>query len=172
MIKYIFFILFFLISLTLKVNAACDDPPEDGVIYTGCAFADSQDLSSSYLPNADMTFVSFIGVIFNKSIMLNSRMDNSQFPESSWVRSNLYESSMQNSNFEDSDFTSANLHKVSFRGSSLLNVNFSKALMTEVDLTGANIQGAVFDQTLLGNAIFPDGTKCAVDSVGECKKMK
>jgi len=86
MIKHIFFILFFLISLTLKVNAACDDLPEDGVVYSGCAFADSQDLSSSYLPNADMTFVSFIGVIFNKSIMLNSRMDNSQSPESSWVR--------------------------------------------------------------------------------------
>ena len=79
---------------------------------------------------------------------------------------------MQNSNFEDSDFTSANLHKVSFRGSSLLNVNFSKALMTEVDLTGTNIKGAVFEDALLGGATFPDGTKCAVDSVGECKKMK
>ena len=40
MIKNIFFIMFFLISLTLKVNAAtCDDIPGDGVDYSGCQFS-------------------------------------------------------------------------------------------------------------------------------------
>ena len=50
MIKNIFFILFFLMSFTLRAGAACDDKPGDGVDYSGCQFADGQDLSASYIP--------------------------------------------------------------------------------------------------------------------------
>ena len=44
MIKNIFFILFFLMIFTLKAGASCDDKPGDGVDYSGCQFADGQDL--------------------------------------------------------------------------------------------------------------------------------
>ena len=64
MIKNIFFIMFFLISLTLKVNAACDDIPGDGVDYSGCQFSQSQDLSASYIPNSSLNLTSFIKVNF------------------------------------------------------------------------------------------------------------
>ena len=65
MIKNIFFILFFLMSFTLKANAACDDKPGDGVDYAGCLFASGQDLSASYLPNSSLNLTSFIKVNFD-----------------------------------------------------------------------------------------------------------
>ena len=57
MIKHIFFILFFFISLTLKASADCENPPADGSVYSGCSWADNQDLSSTYLPNASLEFI-------------------------------------------------------------------------------------------------------------------
>ena len=73
MIKHIFFILFFLISLTLKVGATCDDKPGDGVDYSGCQFADGQDLSASYLPNSSLNLTSFIKVNFDKYYLFSKK---------------------------------------------------------------------------------------------------
>ena len=36
-----------------NANAACDDPPGDGVDYSSCAFSDGQDLTGTFLPNAN-----------------------------------------------------------------------------------------------------------------------
>ena len=85
MIKNIFFILFFLMSFTLKVGAACDDKPGDGVDYSGCQFADGQDLSASYLPNSSLNLTSFIKVSFDKSIMMHSDLSNGNFAELSLI---------------------------------------------------------------------------------------
>ena len=87
-----------------NANATCDDPPGDGVDYSGCAFSDGQDLTGTYLPNSNLSFTGFIKVIFDKSIMMNSILAYGTFSESTFIRANLYESNLQGANFEKSDF--------------------------------------------------------------------
>ena len=67
-----------------NANAAGDDPPGDGVDYSSCAFSDGQDLTGTFLPNANLSFTGFIKVIFDKSIMMNSTLANGNYPESSF----------------------------------------------------------------------------------------
>ena len=84
-------LLFFLILIPGISQAACDDPLTDGVDYTNCRFSDGQDLQGSYLPNSNLSFASFIQVNFDKSIMMTSNLSFGTFPESTFVRANLYE---------------------------------------------------------------------------------
>ena len=84
MVKHIFFILFFLISLTLKVGATCEDKPGDSVDYSGCQFADGQDLSASYLTNSNLSLTSFNKVNFDRSMMMHSDLSHGNFAESSF----------------------------------------------------------------------------------------
>ena len=114
MIKHIFFILFFLMSFTLRASATCDDKPGDGVDYSGCQFADGQDLRASYLPNSSLNLTSFIKVNFDKSIMMHSDLSNGNFAESSFFRANLYEAILEGENFECSNFESANLNNATW----------------------------------------------------------
>jgi len=86
--KKLLAILFISFLFTTSANSACDDPPGDGVDYSGCAFSDGQDLTGTYLPNANLSFTGFIKVIFDKSIMMNSTLANGNYPESSFVRAN------------------------------------------------------------------------------------
>ena len=99
--------LFFFTLFSSNAIAGCDDPIGDGVDYTNCRFSDGQDLSGSYLPNANLSFSSFIQVNLDKSIMMNSILAYGTFSESSFVRTNLYESNLQRENFEQSNFTCA-----------------------------------------------------------------
>ena len=46
--------LFISFLLITSANSACDDPPGDGVDYSGCAFSDGQDLTGTCLPNANL----------------------------------------------------------------------------------------------------------------------
>ena len=59
-----------------SANAGCDDVPKDGVDFSNCQFSEGQDLSRTYIPNSNLSFVSFIKVIFDKSIMMNSILIN------------------------------------------------------------------------------------------------
>ena len=116
-------------SFTLKAGAACDDKPGDGVDYSGCQFADGQDLSASYLPNSSLNLTSFIKVNFDKSIMMHSDLSNGNFAESSFFRANLYEAILEGGNFEGSNFESANLTRTKFNGTSLIGASFKNALL-------------------------------------------
>ena len=153
-----------------NVNAACDDPPGDGVDYSGCAFSDGQDLTGTYLPNANLSFTGFIRVIFDKSIMMNSNLSNGNYPESSFVRANLYESILVGANFEKANFTGANLTKVDFMGTTLIEANFQNSNLMEANFTSSNIINANFEGANLIGATWTDGTTCGADSIGECKK--
>ena len=82
--------LLFLIFIPNISYSACDDPLTDGVDYTNCRFSDGQDLQGSYLPNSNLSFASFIQVNFDKSIMMTSNLSFGTFPESTFVRANLY----------------------------------------------------------------------------------
>ena len=85
-----FFFLILICLFSSYANAGCDDPLTDSVDYTNCRFSDGQDLQGSYLPNSELSFASFIQVIFDKSIMMNSNLSFGTFPESRFVSANLY----------------------------------------------------------------------------------
>jgi len=153
-----------------NAHAGCDDPLGDGVDYTNCRFSDGQDLKGSFLPNSNLSFAGFIQVNFDKSIMMNSILAYGSFSESSFVRANLYESNLQGANLEKSNFTSANLTRANFKGASLIEATFKDSNLFESDFTGANIINASFEGANLNNAIWVDGKKCGLGSIGECKK--
>ena len=152
------------------VNAGCDDAPTDGVDYSNCQFSEGQDLSRAYIPNSNLSFISFIKVTFDKGVMMNSILANGNFVESSFIRANLYEANLEGGIFEKANFKSANLTRVNFKGASLIETNFSNSNLFEADLTGANILNANFEGANLNNAIWIDGSKCSLGSIGQCAK--
>ena len=164
---FIFFILIFNIN---TANATCDDKPEDGVDYSNCMFADEQNLSSTYIPNSNLSFTGFIKVNFDKSILMNSDLMNGNFAEASFYRANLYEANLEGGNFEGTVFDSANLTRVNFKAATLINASFKNSNMFESDLTAANILNANFEGANLNNVTWVDGKKCLLGSIGKCIK--
>ena len=166
------FLTILLLSLLIssEIKAGCDDAPSDGVDYSNCQFSEGQDLSRAYIPNSNLSFISFIKVTFDKGVMMNSTLANGNFVESSFIRTNLYEANLEGGNFEKANFLSANLTRVNFKGSSLIETNFSNSNLFEADLTGANILNSTFEGANLNNAIWIDGLKCNLGSIGECIK--
>jgi uncharacterized protein YjbI with pentapeptide repeats len=65
--------------------SACDDPLGDGVDYSFCQFSEEQDLSRAYAPNSDLSFISFIKVNLDKSILMNTNLSNGNFAEASFL---------------------------------------------------------------------------------------
>ncbi len=169
-----YYIKLFLILILLltpnKVFPSCDDSLNDGVDYSNCQFSDSQNLVGSYLPNSNLKFTGFIKVNFDKSIMMNSIMSFGNFSESSFFRANLYEANLEGGNFEKANFTSANLTRSNFSGSSLIGANFTNSNLFEANFIGANILNATFEGANLNNAIWIDGKKCKLGSIGMCIK--
>jgi uncharacterized protein YjbI with pentapeptide repeats len=163
-------ILIFSFVIENVAKAGCDDSPTDGVDYSNCQFSEGQDLSRAYIPNSNLSFISFIKVTFDKGVMMNSILANGNFVESSFIRVNLYEANLEGGNFEKANFLSANLTRVNFKGASLIETNFSNSNLFEADLTGANILNANFEGANLNNAVWIDGTKCSLGSIGKCAK--
>ena len=153
-----------------EANAGCDDAPTDGVDYSNCQFSEGQDLSRAYIPNSNLSFISFIKVTLDKGVMMNSSLANGNFLESSFIKSNLYEANLEGGLFEKANFSSANLTRVNFKGASLIETNFSNSNLFEADLTGANILNANFEGANLNNVIWVDGSKCNMGSIGKCIK--
>ena len=168
--KKILLILFLNCFLLTQVNAGCDDAPTDGVDYSNCQFSEGQDLSRAYIPNSNLSFISFIKVVFDKGVMMNSILSNGNFAESSFIRTNLYESNLEGGIFEKANFSGANLTRVNFKGSSLIEANFNNSNLFGADLTGANILNSSFEGANLNNAIWVDGEKCNLGSIGKCIK--
>jgi uncharacterized protein YjbI with pentapeptide repeats len=168
--KFFLWIIFLSLMIFSHVNAVCDDAPADGVDYSNCQFSEGQDLSSAYIPNSNLSFISFIKVILDKSVMMNSTLANGNFAESSFVRANLYESNFEGGLFEKANFSSANLTRANFKGASLIETNFSNSNLFEADFTGANILNSNFEGANLNNTIWIDGMKCDLGSIGKCIK--
>ena len=165
---------FAILALSLMISngakAGCDDAPADGVDYSNCQFSEGQDLSSAYIPNSNLSFISFIKVTFDKGVIMNSTLANGNFAESSFIKSNLYESNLEGGIFEKANFSSANLTRVNFKGASLIETNFTNSNLFEADLTGANILNSNFEGANLNNAIWVDGVRCKLESIGKCVK--
>ena len=131
-----------LILFSVNVYAACDAPPANEVDWTNCNFIEQLDLSGVSLANAQMTGVNLALVNLEKSQINNANMSYGNFILGNFNNSNLFSSNMQYSNCNNTIF--------------------------EVNFTGANIINAVFDEANLSNAIWVDGKKCALGSVGKC----
>ena len=168
--KFFLATLFISLLFITSANSACDDSPGDGVDYSGCAFSDGQDLTGTYLPNANLSFTGFIKVIFDKSIMMNSTLANGNYPESSFVRANLYETISIGANFEKSNFTGSNLTRVDFMGATLIEANFQNSNLMEANFTSSNITNANFEGANLIGATWTNGQTCGPDSIGVCNK--
>ena len=168
--KKLFWILILSFVISNGANAGCDDALTDGVDYSNCQFSEGQDLSSAYIPNSNLSFISLIKVTFDKGVMMNSTLANGNFAESSFIRTNLYEANLEGGIFEKANFSSANLTRVNFKGASLIETNFNNSNLFEADLMGANILNANFEGANLNNAIWIDGEKCNSGSIGECIK--
>ena len=166
----LFVILVLSLLLTSGAKAGCDDAPTDGVDYSNCQFSEGQDLSRAYIPNSNLSFISFIQVTLDKGVMMNATLSNGNFVESSFIRTNLYEANLEGCIFEKANFSSANLTRVNFRGSSLIDTNFHNSNLFEADFTAANILNSNFEGANLNNATWIDGEKCKLGSIGECKK--
>ena len=93
--KKLYAILVFSFMISSSVNAGCDDAPTDGVDYSNCQFSEGQDLSRAYIPNSNLSFISFIKVTFDKGVMMNATLSNGNFVESSFIRTNLYEANLE-----------------------------------------------------------------------------
>ena len=52
----------------------------------------------------------------------------------------------------------------------LIEVSFLNSNLVEADFTASNILNANFEGSNLSNAIWTDGTKCGLESIGLCKK--
>ena len=91
----LFAILVLSLLLTSGAKAGCDDAPTDGVDYSNCQFSEGQDLSRAYIPNSNLSFISFIKVTFDKGVMMNATLSNGNFVESSFIRTNLYEANLE-----------------------------------------------------------------------------
>ena len=166
------FLTILLLSLFISsgTKAGCDDAPTDGVDYSNCQFSEGQDLSRAYIPNSNLSFISFIQVTFDKGVMMNSILANGNFVESSFIRTNLYEANLEGGIFKKANFSSANLTRVNLKGASLIETNFTNSNLFEADLTGANILNANFEGANLNNATWIDGEKCNLGSISKCAK--
>ena len=170
MASKLIFIVFFVLFFTNYSFADCDSKPGEGVSYEGCAFADGQDLSGTFIPNSNLTFTSFIQVNFTKSIMMNSNLSNGNFSEANFFRVNLYESVLEGGNFEKANFESANLTRTNFKAASLIETSFKNSNLFGANLTSANLLNANFEGANLNEVIWTDGKKCGTNSIGKCNK--
>ena len=168
--KKLFFIFLFSLFFISNSNAACDDPLTEGVDYSNCRFSDAQDLLGSYFPNSNLSFASFIQVNLDKSIMMNSNLSFGTFPESTFVRANLYEIVSIGANFEKTNFTGANLTRVDFMGATLIEANFQNSNLMESNFTSSNITNANFDGANLIGATWTNGQTCGPESIGTCNQ--
>jgi uncharacterized protein YjbI with pentapeptide repeats len=72
-------IIVLILLISNNVKAGCDDAPTDGVDYSNCQFSEGQDLSRAYIPNSNLSFISFIKVTFDKGVMMNATLANVAF---------------------------------------------------------------------------------------------
>ena len=92
---------------------------------------------------------------------------------------NLYASNLQRARLSYADLGGAHLRLVDFsqaslKGASLRNADLTQAIFTQADLSYADFTGATIDQTdfsqaKLDHAIWIDGRKCQVGSIGHCR---
>ncbi len=132
----------------------CGADPTPGVNWNNCKkeglSASLKNLSGAQLKNTDFRGADFHGTNFAYAI--------------------LDYGNLSTANLSYTDFSDASLIGVGLRNVDLTNAKLNNANLTYANLKGARLGGADLTGAKLGRAIWTDGTLCAPESVGQCKK--
>ncbi len=128
------------------------------------------DLSGKKLNNIDVRKANLTGAIFRKCDLNGANLQ----------KANLAHAKFENANLEKASFTETNLAWTRFDFANLKHSSFLKANMKETTLSGAELRNASFKGTVfigvnthlsyLVDAIWHDGIKCKIGSIGKCVK--
>lgn len=126
----------------------CNQPPSEGVIWSGCAKNDAT-LRKANLRNADLKGVHF-------------------------ERTDLSGADLSYADLQTADLRGANLSGAVLKGANLSQVDLTGADLAGADLgfavlAGALVDGVRFDGASLRKATWVDGQVCGDQSVGSCQ---
>lgn len=135
----------------------------------------SCDLSDIDLSNRNLKGLDVSGSDLSDAILRNCNLN-----EGNFQNSNLTRAKLENTTIENASFDRANLSWTRFDLAKLKNSSFYKANMKETNLSGADLRntslkGSIFigvrmNLTYFKDAIWHDGIKCKIGSIGKCVK--
>ena len=136
---------------TSKVD--CEAPPKQGVNWSGC------NLSGLHLQNGELIAAN----------LMNINLQTANLRSSNLSLANLKYAQLHLTNMKYVNFNKANLTGANFMGADLSFATFKQANLSYVNFRDTIISSADFSQARLDNAIWIDGRKCRVNSIGSCK---
>lgn len=157
---FIFSCLFFSPAIA---QAACTDPPEEGVDWRRCLF-NGDSLNGVDLKNARLRDASFFRAEIKESDLSGADAFRAKF-----VNAIMTGVRFDSAKVTEADFTKADLSNASFVGSDMRRAKFNRANLRGADLTDARLQGADLTRADLSGATWTSGSKvCAEGSIGRC----
>ncbi len=156
----LFSCLFFTPSIA---QAACTDPPEQGVNWKRCLF-DSQDLNGVDLRDSRLRDASFF-----RATLVESDLSGADAFRAKFVNATMTGVRFESAKLSEADFTKADLSNASFVGSDMRRARLNRANLRGADLSNARLQGADLARADLSGATWTTGDKvCAEGSIGRC----
>lgn len=154
------------------IIANCAMPAGPRINWSGC------DKVGVRLDHSDLTLAKASGANFMGSDLEASRFYQTDLQGANLRRARLSASIVQESSLEgvdlrEADLSATVLQAVNLHSASLQGVNLQQARLTDVDLreadlTGAHLEQAILDNVRLDGAVWVDGRRCAVGSLGRC----
>lgn len=130
----------------------CDSPPTQGVNLSGC------DLSGSKFERAELKAAN----------LMNANLQTANLKWADLSLANLKYVQLHLTNLKYADFTKADLTGANFMGADLSEAKLNQANLSYANFRDANILTTDFSNARLDNAIWIDGRKCGVNSIGAC----
>ncbi len=114
------------------------------------------------------------GIDMHNASMASMRLDNANLQRANLSYAILQLASLKGANLMLANMQGAHLHGVNFQEANLTMANLMDTNLLDADLSGANLRGANLTGAILikakfDNAIWTDGRRCAVGSIGECR---
>lgn len=115
------------------------------------------------LPGKDVGAASLVGANLNSAILRTAN----------FMATNLHRADLSYADLRGADLSYARLSEAVMVGANLQKADLSEADLSHTDLrfadlSGARLDGVKLEGTMLGDAIWVDGTTCRVESVGSC----
>lgn len=134
-------------------DAQCASPARPKVNWGNCQLVGLQSIDSH----------------LDESRLSNSNLESANLLGSSIRKADLAYANLKNANLSLTDLSQSRMTGADLRGADLSKANLTKADLAYANLKGATITNANFNQTVLNNAIWIDGSKCLTPSIGTCK---
>ncbi len=136
--------------------AQCDAAAKKGINWQQCNKVELQ------LLNSDLS-----GAILNSTNLQGANLFGSKLDKADVAYADL-----SNSNLSFTDFQQASLKGANLRAADLSKANFTQADLSYADLQDAKLSDTILANANLSNAIWVDGKKCLVGSIGICRISK